>query len=248
MKKKNTLKKVKRLHILCLFIFLVIALIPVHRRVRRMFEANLQRISGKKTVNDRVEQFSQQVRKRLQPEFDRINMSYPPQAIVMIGLKLERQLEIWVSDDNKTYNYLKSYPILGASGNSGPKLKEGDCQVPEGIYHIESLNPNSLFHLSLRLNYPNDFDKQMGQKDGRTNLGSDIMIHGNTCSVGCLALGDQAAEDLFILAAETGIDNVKVILSPLDFRVIKMVSNSSKTPEWLDELYSAIKSEIAKFR
>ena len=70
------------------------------------------------------------------------------------------------------------------------KLKEGDGQVPEGIYHIDSLNPNSMFHLSIRLDYPNSFDKQQGKIDGRKELGSDIMIHGNTCSSGCLAIGD----------------------------------------------------------
>lgn len=43
------------------------------------------------------------------------------------------------------------------------------------------------------------------------------MIHGKRCSVGCLAMGDEAAEDLFVLAAETGIENVSIILSPVDF-------------------------------
>jgi hypothetical protein len=39
------------------------------------------------------------------------------------------------------------------------------------------------------------------KKDGRKNLGSNIMIHGKNCSVGCLAMGDEAAEELFVLAA-----------------------------------------------
>ena len=69
------------------------------------------------------------------------------------------------------------YPILAASGVLGPKLREGDKQVPEGIYGAEALNPNSKFHLSIRLNYPNTFDRRMAQSDGRTQLGGDIMIH-----------------------------------------------------------------------
>ena len=44
------------------------------------------------------------------------------------------------------------------------------------------------------------------------------MIHGSSVSVGCLAMGDPAIEELFVLAAETGLENIKVILSPVDFR------------------------------
>jgi murein L,D-transpeptidase YafK len=67
-----------------------------------------------------------------------------------------------------------------ASGGLGPKLGAGDRQGPERIYAIESLNPNSLFHLSMRLNYPNEFDQMRAKQDGRSDLGGDIMIHGST--------------------------------------------------------------------
>ena len=56
------------------------------------------------------------------------------------------------------------YPVLGASGVLGPKLKEGDRQVPEGVYRVPELNPNSDFHLSLRLDYPNEFDRAQGAR------------------------------------------------------------------------------------
>ena len=82
------------------------------------------------------------------------------------------------------------------SGRLGPKLKEGDRQVPEGLYRVESLNPNSRYHLSLRVNYPNEQDKSYGRLDGRNNLGTDIMIHGKDCSIGCLAMGDPSCDFL----------------------------------------------------
>ena len=84
-------------------------------------------------------------------------------------------------------------PILAASGVSGPK-REGDKQVPEGFYRIELLNPNSRYHLSLRVNYPNADDLERARQDGRalSTLGGDIMIHGGSASIGCLALGDPA--------------------------------------------------------
>jgi murein L,D-transpeptidase YafK len=71
-----------------------------------------------------------------------------------------------------------------ASGKAGPKLREGDGQVPEGIYRIDGLNPNSSYHLSLKLNYPNDFDLEQARTEGRTELGGDIFIHGKAVSIG----------------------------------------------------------------
>jgi murein L,D-transpeptidase YafK len=132
------------------------------------------------------------------------------------------------------------------SGVLGPKLKEGDMQVPEGLYKVESLNPNSLYHLALRVNYPNSQDRLWGKQDGRSELGSDIMIHGKTCSIGCLAMGDEAAEDLFVLAAETGIDNVTIILSPVDFRTQGLPEKKPALPPWAGALYDAIKTELEK--
>jgi murein L,D-transpeptidase YafK len=121
-------------------------------------------------------------------------------------------------------------------------------QVPEGLYRIESLNPNSMFYLALRVDYPNQFDKAKAKRDGRKNLGSDIMIHGKNGSIGCLAMGDQAAEELFILAAETGIDNISVILSPVDFWKRDLPLQMPEVPEWIDQLYTSIKTELTKLK
>lgn len=46
---------------------------------------------------------------------------------------------------------------------------EGDKQVPEGLYKIEGFNPNSSYHLSMKLNYPNAFDLQHANKEGRSH-------------------------------------------------------------------------------
>ena len=144
----------------------------------------------------------------------------------------------------KPLRFVRAYPILAASGGPGPKLKEGDRQVPEGVYAIESLNPNSLFHLSLRVNYPNSFDRRQAAREGRISLGGDIMIHGSNVSIGCLAMGDPAAEDLFVLAAETGLTNITVILSPVDFRKGKPVPGAARLPVWTGALYSVIQAKL----
>jgi murein L,D-transpeptidase YafK len=128
----------------------------------------------------------------------------------------------------------------------GPKLREGDHQVPEGIYRAEFLNPNSLFHLSIRLNYPNAFDQAAARADGRTNLGSDIMIHGSKVSIGCIAVGNEAAEDLFVLAAIVGKEWVKVVISPVDFRVPGTKAPEADRP-WIRTLYTTLARELAAF-
>ena len=136
--------------------------------------------------------------------------------------------------------------MLGASGAAGPKLAEGDQQVPEGIYSIDELNPNSRYHLSLRVGYPNDFDRARGREEGRKDLGGDIMIHGGASSVGCLAVGDEAVEELFVLAADCGLANTRLILSPVDFRKRELPLSCWSLPGWTEDLYAELRKELAE--
>ena len=138
------------------------------------------------------------------------------------------------------------YLVLGASGRLGPKLAWGDLQVPEGLYRIEYLNPNSRYHLSLRIGYPNEFDLRQAALDARDDLGGDIMIHGAEDSIGCLAMGDEAAEDLFVLAADVAPENIDVILSPVDFRVRPLPPSDRPQPQWIDDLYTEIRRALAE--
>ncbi|MBE0535986.1 MAG: hypothetical protein IH624_09985, partial [Phycisphaerae bacterium] len=66
-------------------------------------------------------------------------------------------------------------------------------------------------------------------------------------SVGCLAMGDEAAEDLFVLAAETGLENVEVVLCPVDFRSREMPSANYLLPEWTDDLYQRLRDRVSTF-
>ena len=238
--------KNKRRPVLLVLLALCVCAIPFRAQLRRPVVAAIQIMKGRKTVADRVAQFGDSVRMRLAPQFASSGVAYPPRRVTLVGLKAERMLQVWVSGADDGWHHLCDYPILGMSGVLGPKLKEGDRQVPEGLYKVASLNPNSSFHLALRVNYPNAQDRAWGRQDGRTKLGSDIMIHGNTCSIGCLAMGDEAAEDLFVLAAETGIDNVAIILAPVDFREKGLPDKVPPLPPWTGDLYGAIKAELEK--
>jgi hypothetical protein len=236
--------KTRRIHFFLLILLLVIGVFTLGVMLRKPIDGVILIIKGQKTVDDRISEFGEIVHNRLAPDFERIGVIYPPDRIVLIGLKREKVLEVWVSDEPK---HLKSYPILCASGGTGPKLKQGDMQVPEGFYKIKSLNPNSAYHLALRINYPNQFDKEKAALDGRNNLGGDIMIHGSNCSIGCLAMGDEAIEELFVLAAETGIKNISVIISPVDFRIRELPSYMPVVPAWTTELYDSVRQELKKY-
>jgi hypothetical protein len=227
---------------------LALCAVVIRAQLAASFTKATSAMTGEKTVAERLKEFGDTVHARLQPRFREIGVACPPKKLILVGLKQERQLELWVSNGSHNFRHLKTYPILAASGTSGPKLKEGDRQVPEGLYKIESLNPNSRFHLALRVNYPNDFDKEHGRLEGRARLGGDIMIHGGTASIGCLAVGDPAAEDLFVLTAETGIKNISVILAPLDFRVRKLPADSPPSPHWTPELYEDIRRALASLK
>ena len=71
------------------------------------------------------------------------------------------------------------------------------------------------------------------------------MIHGDAVSIGCLAMGDKAAEDLFVLASDTGLENIKVILTPVDFRKRDLSeAETTNLPDWHVELYNDVKKEL----
>lgn len=208
-------------------------------------ETIVLRLRGKATVADRVAQFGPVARTRWQPHFQKKDVAYPPQKLLLVGLKREKRLQVYAANSGQSLKFIHSFPVLGLSGKLGPKLRYGDFQVPEGFYRITSFNPNSAFHLSVQVNYPNAFDKMQAKKEGRDALGGQIMIHGSNASIGCLAMGDEAAEDLFVLASQVGVENTEIILSPLDFRTSNAPVDARR-PAWVKKLYAEIKAALMK--
>jgi len=112
--------------------------------------------------------------------------------------KQEAELEIWKMNSDGQYALLKTYPMCRWSGQLGPKLREGDHQVPEGFYDITpgQMNPNSHYYLSFNVGYPNAYD----QAYGRT--GGDIMVHGVCSSAGCFSMTDAQIAEIYAIARE----------------------------------------------
>ena len=185
--------------------------------VRRLFHPLFVHLRGKRTVADRLAEFTAATA-RVRSECDHAGVAYPPARVVLLGLKDERRLDVYAGPTDAALRRVASHPILAASGGPGPKLSEGDHQVPEGVYAVDSLNPNSAFHAALRVAYPNATDLDLARRENRRGLGGSIMIHGSDGSVGCLAMGDPVAEELFVLAAAAGIENVTIVLAPVDLR------------------------------
>ena len=198
---------------------------------------------GQRTVEDIVQIYGANATRKLNNYFTKAKISFPPKEITLVALKQEKKLELWARD-NKEFRLIHTYNIRAASGVAGPKLRLGDEQVPEGIYRIEGLNPNSHYHLSMKLNYPNAFDLLHAEMEGRTEPGSDIFIHGRAVSIGCLAMGDETIEELFILTTQVGAENVKVVIAPHDPRVTPLTTDSAQLPIWTTELYATISREI----
>lgn len=117
--------------------------------------------------------------------------------VFMRIFKREKELELWVEGGDGKFARFRSYPICTYSGGLGPKLRQGDGQAPEGFYRVKpaQLNPSSRFHLSFNLGYPNAYDR------AHSRTGDLLMVHGNCVLIGCYAMGDDAIEEIYSLAA-----------------------------------------------
>ena len=74
-------------------------------------------------------------------------------------------LEAWRRGADGKFALDRTFDICTWSGALGPKLKEGDGQSPEGFYFVRpgAMNPNSSYHLSFNLGFPNAFDRAHGR-------------------------------------------------------------------------------------
>lgn len=99
---------------------------------------------------------------------------------------------------------LKSYDVGLGFAPDGHKQFEGDGKTPEGAYFITHKNPNSSFHLSLGISYPNEADRALAKAEGKSP-GGDIFIHGGPrrptsardWTEGCIAVSDKEMEVVY---------------------------------------------------
>ncbi|WP_232494191.1 L,D-transpeptidase family protein [Novosphingobium kaempferiae] len=117
--------------------------------------------------------------------------------------KAARIMELWSAD---RLVHVIEHIQLGDEP-VGPKRFEGDERTPEGRYVIDWANPNSAYHLSLHISYPNAADRAFAAGQGRSP-GGMIMIHGQPnawpagrvpgdWTDGCIAVSDEEIEALW---------------------------------------------------
>lgn len=103
---------------------------------------------------------------------------------------------------------LKDYKIDLGFAPEGDKQFEGDGKTPEGTYYIDRRNPNSRFHLSLGISYPNARDVAEARAMGKSP-GGDIFVHGQenklkprtgeNWTFGCIAVKNKHIEEIYAM-------------------------------------------------
>lgn len=118
--------------------------------------------------------------------------------ILLRAFKKEAEIELWKRNASGRFVHIRTYPICRWSGQLGPKTREGDRQTPEGFYSVAKtqMNPNSRYYLSFDIGYPNALDRSLGY------TGSAVMVHGICSSMGCYAMTNAVAGELFAVARE----------------------------------------------
>ena len=126
-----------------------------------------------------------------------------PEVTRIVVLKEARRM--YLLQDREV---VRSYRIDLGFAPIGDKKIEGDGKTPEGLYFIDRRNPESLFHLSLGISYPNESDVLEAKKLGH-DPGGDIFIHGRgkrrapwsrpDWTWGCIAVTNREMEEIFAM-------------------------------------------------
>jgi murein L,D-transpeptidase YafK len=150
------------------------------------------------------------------------------------AFKLEEVIEVWARTNGQgPFIQIANYPFCSTVGRVGPKRQQGDKQIPEGFYSLEEFNPESNFHLSLKVNYPNKADSILGSQG---NLGGLIYIHGGCETIGCIPITDDKVKELYVisvLARDNGQDSIPIHIFParMNYANYRMLTQKKEDQE-----------------
>lgn len=124
----------------------------------------------------------------------------PEQPLVDLVVVIKSERIMYLYADNLV---VESFPVSLGKQPLGSKRQRGDQRTPEGAYVLDWRNPDSLYHLSVHISYPNARDRAWAQAH-HVDAGSNIMIHGQPdyddeqrsgdWTNGCIAVSNQAME------------------------------------------------------
>lgn len=128
-----------------------------------------------------------------------------PEVTRVVVYKDQRKMHLLHNDE-----VLKSYRMGLGFTPQGHKTQEGDGKTPEGQYTINRRNPNSEFHLSVGISYPNTLDRDRAYAQGK-RPGGDIFIHGRPkkyrkggrdWTAGCIAVSNREIEEIYAMVRD----------------------------------------------
>lgn len=157
----------------------------------------------------------------------------PGNPVFIRVIKETSELELWLRrKGSTTFARYQTWPVARWSGVLGPKQKEGDQQAPEGCYSVttRSMNPQSTYHLSFNIGYPNALDL------AHQRTGSLIMVHGKNVSIGCYAMTDPVIEEIYFIvhhALASGQDSIPVHCFPFRMTAERLAAPDAKESPWL---------------
>ncbi|MGR3320514.1 MAG: L,D-transpeptidase family protein [Pseudooceanicola sp.] len=125
-----------------------------------------------------------------------------PEVTRVVVYKEQRKMHLLHHD-----TVLKSYDFGLGFAPVGHKQFRNDGRTPEGHYVIDRRNPNSQFHLSVGISYPNRSDREYASTQGKSP-GGDIFIHGRPWkyrkggqdwTAGCIAVTNREIEEIYAM-------------------------------------------------
>jgi murein L,D-transpeptidase YafK len=181
----------------------------------------------------RVQSARKQCEEFYRSTFQEYKINYPSRQLYVRVFKLEEIVEVWAGDNDR-YHLIKIFNFTANSGKPGPKKCEGDLQIPEGFYQIKNFNPESKFHLSLRINYPNQADALRNKESEKQ--GGDIYIHGGNQTTGCIPIGDENINELYWLCIQSYAVNpfIPVHIFPCKMEEINLTTIYNTHSEFVD--------------
>lgn len=198
--------------------------------------------------HERVQQAYLEKEKDLQALFREKGFSYENFSLLFVAFKYEKELQVYIREKSgKIHELLKTYDFCVLSGTLGPKRKEGDGQVPEGLYEISKFNPLSNFHLSLKVNYPNASDRVLSDP---TRPGGEIFIHGNCVSTGCIPITDELIKELYVLSVEAWDQHPQIPVYIFPFKMTDENLKWFKQMDWgpdVENLWTDLKPVYDEF-
>ncbi len=183
----------------------------------------------KKGVNEKSSRFiknrlEQLIGKSAKEKCQKQQITYPPKFVVFRAFKLEMELEIWAANKRKDkLKLIAKIPICAVDNEPGPKLFRGDGKTPEGFYKCGlyygsrmdfmwiKLNNKEIkkygdvgygSSFKICLNYPNRLDIKRSNSIKKGNSpGSEICLHGNCVTAGCLSFINENFLPVFLFAS-----------------------------------------------